>query len=243
MKSLKTSTACSSSLTTDVCKENKERHTTNKPSICYGKKEKSTMVSMNRKKGKVLCDVIASTSTAPLIPTKRQKVVINKKFSVGDKAETKDPTLELGMNTIDAIASTSNTTVPTSDDLSALIDQPTTSFDPDIPCCSYQILPQSSSFNPFKYPNAPKKSGNFLRKSSASTSSILLSQSTIVQATKMKGSAIKLRGAFNSASSSSGGTLLKSLRKSNLTKDGRRMKKKKLLKADAGLKRKKSKVF
>lgn len=262
MKSLKTSTACSSPLTTDVCKENKERHTTNKPSISYGKKEKSTNnVSLSRKKGKVLCDVIASTSSAP-IPTKRQKVVVNKKFTVsgvggGDKIEPKDTTggLDLDMNAISNLNlksddvpanSTPISAVSASDvELSVFIDQPTTAlpFDPE-PCCSYQILPQpSSSFNPFKFPNVPKKPGNFLRKSSASTSSMLIGQSSIVQNTKIKSSAIKLRSGFNSAGTSSGGSRLKSLRKSSLTKDGRRLKKKKSLKADTGIKRKKSKVF
>lgn len=267
MKSLKTSTACSSPLTTDVCKENKERHTTNnKPSISYGKKEKSTNVSLSRKKGKVLCDVIASTSTTAPIPTKRQKVVVNKKFTVCEKVEPKDATgtLDLDMNAISNLNLksddvpgniTPNTAVSVSEvELSAFIDQPSTtsSFDPDVPCCSYQLLPQPSSsasasasapFNPFKFPNAPKKPGNFLRKSSASTSSMLIGQSSIVQSTKIKSSAIKLRSGFNSAGSSSGGSRLKSLRKSSLTKDGRRLKKKKSLKADTGLKRKKSKVF
>lgn len=248
MKSLKTSTACSSPLTTttDVCKENKERHTTNKPSISYGKKEKSTTVSLNRKKV-----VIASTSAAPPIPTKRQKVVANKKFSVGDKVETKDSTIDLDMNAMnnlniksdDVNPMAQNVSASETEDLSAFIDQPTTSFDPNMPCCSYQLLPQpSSSFNPFKYPNVPKKSTSFLRKSTASTSSMLISQSSIAQNAKVKSSAIKLRGGFNSAGSTSNGSRLKSLRKSSLTKDGRRMKKKKSLKADTG-KRKKSKVF
>lgn len=48
-KTLKTSTACCSSLT-DVCKENK-RYTTNKSQISYGKKEKPANVSTSRKKG------------------------------------------------------------------------------------------------------------------------------------------------------------------------------------------------
>ncbi|XP_055322392.1 cytosolic carboxypeptidase-like protein 5 isoform X2 [Sitodiplosis mosellana] len=276
LKSLKTSTACSSPLTTDVCKENKERHTTNKPSISYGKKEKSTNVSLSRKKGKVLCDVITSTSTTAPIPTKRQKVVANKKFtsvggvggsggSGGDKIEPKDNNatggLDLDMNAISNLNlksddtvpanSTPNTAVSASDvELSAFIDQPTvtSSFDPDVPCCSYQLLPQpSTTFNPFKFPNAPKKpmGGNFLRKTSASTSSMLIGQSSIVQSTKIKSSAIKLRSGFNSAGTSGAGSRLKSKVsfKSSLTKDGRRLKKKKSLKADTGIKRKKSKVF
>lgn len=251
MKSLKTSTACSSPLTTDVCKENKERHTTNKPLISYGKKEKSTTASLNRKKGKVLCDVIASTSTATPIPTKRQKVVTNKKFTVTDKTEVKDSDLDmnamsnLNIKSDDIPATTSNTpSISTTEDLTAFIDQTSTAFDPNIPCCSYQILPQpSSSFNPFKYPNTSKKPGNYLRKSSASTSSMLINQTSIVQNTKIKSSAIKLRSSFNSAGSSNNGARLKSLGKSSLTKDGRRMKKKKSLKADTGIKRKKSKVF
>lgn len=239
-----------------MCKENKDRHASNKPSISYGKKEKSTTsMSLGRKKGKVLCDVIASTSTAPPIPTKRQKVVVNKKFGSGsgaDKVEPKDLSvgLDLDMSAMsnlnlksdDVLATTPNTAT---EELTAFIDQPTTSFDPDMPCCSYQILPQtsSSSFNPFKYPNVPKKTGNFLRKSSSSTSSVLINQSSIGQSTKIKSSAIKLRSGYNSASSTSSGSRLKSLRKSSLTKDGRRMKKKKTLKADTGIKRKKSKVF
>lgn len=239
-----------------MCKENKERHTTNKPSISYGKKEKSTNGSLCRKKGKVLCDVIASTSTAP-IPTKRQKVVVNKKFTAEKSVEPKETAgIDLDMNAMNNLnlksddvpaIVTPNTAVSVSEvELTAFIDQPTTAspFDPDVPCCSYQILPQpSSSFNPFKFPNAPKKPGNFLRKSSATTSSMLIGQSSIVQSTKIKSSAIKLRSGFNSAGSSSGSSRLKSLRKSSLTKDGRRLKKKKSLKADTGIKRKKSKVF
>lgn len=292
MKTLKTSTACSSPLTADVCKENKG--TTNKSStISYGKKEKSSTVSLGRKKGKVLCDVIASTSTAPPIPTKRQKVVVNtnnannnssssssgssgsssssssisnnnassgtsgnnnsKKYGTGDKPDSKESTFDLDINAMnnlnlksdDVTVITPNATITDPDDLSAFIDQPATSFDPDIPCCSYQMLPQStSSFNPFKYPNAPKKSGNFLRKTTASTSSMLINPSTIVvQNSKVKSSAIKLRSSYSGAGLSNNGSRLKSLRKPSVTKDGRRMKKKKSLKADTGVKRKKSKVF
>lgn len=235
-----------------MCKENKDRHTTNKPSISYGKKEKSNTVSLGRKKGKVF-DVIASTSTAPPIPTKRQKVVVNKKFATIDKTETKESALDLDMNAMNSLnlksddgvtVSAQNLTVSPTEDLSAFIDQPTTApFDPNIPCCSYQILPQtSSSFNPFKYPNAPKKAGNFLRKTSASTS-LLINQSSIMQNNKIKSSAIKLRSGFSGAGPSNSGSRLKSLRKSSLIKDGLRMKKKKTLKADSSMKRKKSKVF
>lgn len=253
MKSLKTSTACSSPLTTDVCKENKERHTTNKPSISYGKKEKSNTVSLGRKKGKVF-DVIASTSTAPPIPTKRQKVVVNKKFATNDKVEPKESSLDLDMNALNSLnlklddsATVSAQNVASSasaEDLTAFIDQPTTSFDPNMPCCSYQILPQtSSSFNPFKYPNAPKKASNFLRKTNASTP-MLINQSSIMQSTKIKSCKVpKLRSGFSGAGPSNGGSRLKSLRKSSLIKDGLRMKKKKTLKADSSMKRKKSKVF
>lgn len=287
MKSLKQSTACSSSLTTDVCKENKERHTTtNKASISYGKKEKSSSVSLGqRKKGKVLCDVIASTSTAPPIPTKRQKVVSTKKFISNEKCDVKDTlTFDLDMNNLNlksndvpalaAIASTSLLT-PTGDDLSVFVEKstiisatmpssvaittttaavtsmtpiPTTAvFNPDIPCCSYQILPQTSAF-PFKYPNPPKKSSSFSRKSSSSATSMLsLNPSVMVPGSKVKKtSVIKLRGTSyggTSSSTNNGSRLKASLRKSSLTKDGRRMKKKKSLKADAGIKRKKPKVF
>lgn len=278
LKSLKSSTACSSSLTTDVCKENKERHSsTNKaPTISYGKKEKSTNISLlQRKKGKVLCDVIASTSAAPPIPTKRQKVVSTKKFMSNDKPDTKESAIfNLDMNNLNlksddvpalaAIASTAG------DDLSVFVDKPTmittaaiaastasaavagtmapmttvstaTTFNPDVPCCSYQMLPQTSnSFNPFKYPNAPKKSSNFLRKSSASTASMLsMNPSAMGPGGKGKSSAIKLRcNSFSGASGSTnnGSRLKSSLRKSSL-------KKKKSLKADAGIKRNKPKVF
>lgn len=92
---------------------------------------------------------------------------------------------------------------------------------------SGQIPPQSSSascdstsFNSFKYLNATNKSTNFPTRKSSTGGSI---------------SGIKLRSGFNGT-----GIESRSLRKTSLIKDGRRMRKKK---KDTGLKRKKSKVF
>lgn len=237
-----------------------------------------------RKKGKVLCDVIASTSTGPPIPTKRQKVINTKKFLSIDKSDAIKEAATFDLKSDDgpvltAIESTS--LIAAGDELAVFVEKPATvvvattatsaiittttataatitgAFNPDIPCCSYQLLPQttSTSFNPFKYPNAPKKSSNFLRKSASSTASLLSINTTMAigPGSKVKSSAIKMRGnSFGAAGSgvasvggpsNNGSRLKSSLRKSSLTKDGRRMKKKKSLKADAGIKRKKPKVF
>lgn len=79
----------------------------------------------------------------------------------------------------------------------------------------------STSFNSFKYPNVTNKPTNFPTRKSTPGGSI---------------SAIKLRSTFSGT-----GIESRSLRKTTLTKDGRRMRKKK--KDTGGLKRKKSKVF
>lgn len=187
--------------------------------------------------------------------------MVNKKYNLlSDPIDTKDSTkvdaniVNNNQNTKQEDTAVANTVTNTNNATSSIDDgstkltflestasqSSTTSFDPDIPCCSYQILPQTSqSFHSFKYPNTVIKPGNFLRKSSATTS-MLLNQSSIVQNNKI-GSTIKLRSSFSGAGTN--GSRLKSLRRTSLTKDGRRMKKKKSLKADSSLKRKKSKVF
>lgn len=171
---------------------------------------------------------IVNPTGVPPIPTKRPKVIT--KFQTTDQTDLKDSPIESDMNLFksgnlkkdDCIIVTTSTGITSSDD-------PSTTFDPNMPSCSYQTHSSSSthsssaasastSFNSFKYPTAANKSGVFQRKATASNATI---------------SAIKLRTNIES----------RSLRKSSLTKDGRRMKKKKTLKADTGLKRKKSKVF
>lgn len=241
------------------------RLTTNKSQVSFGKKEKTTTVgSLTRKPGKVLCDVMGAT---PGIPPKRLKVVVNKNKSCHAneslEANAKDVTnLESAKTSFkkDQEASCSSyanvnsaTAIDASTSKMSFIELPgeqtSTSFDPDVdPCCSYQILSQpSTQFNRFKYPNPIRRSGStFLRKSVATSS--LIGQPSLGQSSKLKKPAnLKLiRSSGCGASVSTGmnhSTQLRSLRRSSLTKDGRRLKKKKSLKTDVALKRKKSKVF
>lgn len=173
-------------------------------------------------------------ATIPPIPTKRPKVIANKKLT--DPTDVKELETDLtifknaNLKKDDGLIPNTATATEIIPSIEPNTQTTATTFDPNIPCCSYQLPPQSSTststtattFNSFKYPtNVVNKTGTFQRKSSASSVS-----------------AIKLRSSFSGA-----GIESRTLRKSSLTKDGRRMKKKKTLKADTGLKRKKSKVF
>lgn len=267
MRYLKTSTACCSSLTTEISKENKCRISSNKQQTTYGKKEKPSTILLARKKGKILCDVIPTSSakfqdhTQPQpIPNKRPKVVLNKKLISDEKLEAdlkSEFESELAVDTNNVIT---NKTFP-SDELIIELPSPTfiepteqsasssSSFESHIPCCSYQLLPSVASTSIASTSFLPKmrKAGSFTRKSPPTAPSMLINQSSILQGKKLKKSTgLKLRGNFAGGGSSSNiahPTLLRSARRTSLSKDGRKLKKKKLLKPDATLKRKKSKVF
>lgn len=223
--------------------------------------------------------------SVPAIPTKRLKVIADKKFATINQKEAKE--LEANFNRDDSITMINETT-NAGDETVATYATPiletsiNISSAPFDPCCSYhssdresnisskmvdrvdgvenevdkmkitkddstssewnsrhhnvvcnighlsgQPSPQSSTascdstlFKSFKYLNATNKSTNFPTIKSSAGGSI---------------SGIKLRSGFNST-----GIESRSLRKPSLTKDGRRMRKKK---KDTGLKRKKSKVF
>lgn len=200
-------------------------------------------------------------ATVPPIPTKRPKVITNKKFlSTDNQTDIKELSHETGINNPmksvnfkkdDGLSSpalnagiviTCDETIQSNaSNLELNRNAAAITFDPNIPCCSYQLPPQSSSatasaassssssatssLNTFKYPNVVNKTGTFARKPITTNPTSTLS-------------AIKLRSGFSNATVET-----RSFRKSSLAKDGRRMKKKKSLKADTGLKRKKSKVF
>lgn len=224
------------SLPLEVSKENKVKVSLNKQQVTttYGKKE-----GTNRKKGKVLCDVLTSAS----VPTKRPKVLSSvapiessSSATIDVPKKCKDIVDESITSVIDAVdlplfyavesSMLNDLTKPTAKDCDT---------DLNSPCCSSHIsrLP-STSANAIMLPVAiqkSKKTGSFAGMSSTSSGSLLNVKKT--------SSGVLRRSKFSNDS------LLKSLRrgKKNVSKDNLRLKKKKMLKSDTNLKRKKSRVF
>lgn len=138
-------------------------------------------------------------------------------------------------------------------------------FDPDMPCCSHQMFPQaaastSSAAGLLTFPAVLKKFPRKVASPATAAPSILLNQPSLIHV-KKSSAAMKLRNSFASVGTGSGSSgvggggggsvlvgqssLLRAARRSSssLSKDGRKLKKKKSLKADTTLKRKKSRVF
>lgn len=235
---MKNPSMCSSSMPLEMStKENKVKVSVNKQQVTttYGKKE-----GTNRKKGKVLCDVLTSAS----VPTKRPKVL----SSVAPTIESSSSAIidlpkkckdidESITSVIDAVDLPLFYAVESSM-LGDMTKQTSKDIDQDSPCCSSHILTSripSTSANAILLPvsiQKPKKTGNFAGMSGTSSGS-----SSNVK--KASSSGVLRRSKFSNDS------LLKSLRrgKKTLSKDNLRLKKKKMLKSDTNLKRKKSRVF
>lgn len=220
----------------EISKENKVKVSLNKQQVTttYGKKE-----GTNRKKGKVLCDVLTSAS----VPTKRPKVLssvapIESSSSAIDVPKKCKDIEESIASVIDAVDLPLFYAVESSM-LTDITKQTTKDLDTDLnsPCCSSHILTSriaTTSANSILLPvsiQKPKKIGNFAGMSSTSSGSSLNVKKT--------SSGVLRRSKF------SNDNLLKSLRrgKKNMSKDNLRLKKKKMLKSDTNLKRKKSRVF
>ncbi|KAJ6641213.1 Cytosolic carboxypeptidase-like protein 5 [Pseudolycoriella hygida] len=234
-KRMKNPSLCSS-MPLEISKENKVKLSLNKQQVTtYGKKE-----GTNRKKGKVLCDVLTSM---PSVPTKRPKVLSSvapiesssSSMDVPKKCKDIDESIT---SVIDAVDLPLFYAVESSM-LNDITKQTTKDLDPDLngPCCSSHILTSripSTSASAILVPvsiQKPKKTGNFAGMSSTSSSS-----SNNVKKTS---SGVLRRSKF------SNDNLLKSLRrgKKTMSKDNLRLKKKKMLKSDTNLKRKKARVF
>lgn len=225
-----------SSMPLEISKENKVKVSVNKQQVTttYGKKE-----GTNRKKGKVLCDVLTSAS----VPTKRPKVLSSvapiesssSAIDVPKKCKEIDESITSAIDAVDlplfyAVESSM---------LGDITKQTTKDLDADLnsPCCSSHILTSripTTSANAILMPvsiQKPKKTGNFAGMSSTSSGNSLNVKKT--------SSGVLRRSKFSNDS------LLKSLRrgKKTLSKDNLRLKKKKMLKSDTNLKRKKSRVF
>lgn len=225
-----------SSMPPDVSKENKVKVSVNKQQVTttYGKKE-----GTNRKKGKVLCDVLTSAS----VPTKRPKVLssvapIESTSAAIDVLPKKCKEIDENITSvIDAVDLPLFYAVESSM-LGDIAKQTTKELTADIntPCCSSHILTSripSTSANAMILPaQKSKKIGNFAGMSSASSSGNNLNA-------KKSSSGVLRRSKYSSDN------LVKSLRrgKKNASKDNLRLKKKKMIKSDTNLKRKKSRVF
>lgn len=222
-----------SSMPLEVSKENKVKVLLNKQQVTttYGKKE-----GTNRKKGKVLCDVLTSAS----VPTKRPKVLSSvapiesssSAIDVPKKCKDIDESITSVIDAVDlplfyAVESSmvNDVTKQTNKDLDA---------DLNSPCCSSHILTSripTTSASTILLPvsiQKSKKTGNFAGMSTSSGSSLKKTSSGVLRRSKF-----------------SNDSLHKSLRrgKKNLSKETLRLKKKKMLKSDTNLKRKKSRVF
>lgn len=249
-------TACYSSLTIDGFKENKGRHATSKPQISFGKKEKTTgSALLTRKKGKMVSDSLASTSTTAPIPTKRPKVLPKKCSPIIDQIDTKDAKNDANLAISQSIqlaeaivrpctaiqAACSSTAA---DDLANKSSfgsetgssQSTFTVDSEKPGCSYSLQPQTSqSFHNYelKKSTAVVKAGSFMRKSKSISTSKLFKQPAAPTSATAKHVASKMkRTTFGIAGASVGSRLKATLRRANLSPDGRRKRKKKSLKAE-----------
>lgn len=217
----------------EISKENKVKVLLNKQQVTttYGKKE-----GTNRKKGKVLCDVLTSAS----VPTKRPKVLSSvapiesssSAIDVPKKCKDIDESITSVIDAVDlplfyAVESSmiNDITKQTNKDLDA---------DLNSPCCSSHILTTripTTSASAILLPvsiQKSKKTGNFAGMSTSSGTSLKKTSSGVLRRSKF-----------------SNDSLIQSLRrgKKNLSKDNLRLKKKKKLKSDTNLKRKKSRVF
>lgn len=217
----------------EISKENKVKVSLNKQQVTttYGKKE-----GTNRKKGKVLCDVLTSAS----VPTKRPKVLSSvapiesssSAIDVPKKCKDIDESITSVIDAVDlplfyAVESSmmNDMTKQTNKDLEA---------DLNSPCCSSHILTTripTTSASAILLPvsiQKSKKTGNFAGMSTSSGNSLKKTSSGVLRRSKF-----------------SNDSLIKSLRrgKKSLSKDNLRLKKKKMLKSDTNLKRKKSRVF
>lgn len=204
-----------------------------------------------------------SSSTINLDPT---KLADNEDKALPLLYEATANNLETNVTISDAVdVKRIRNTKSTFSDITSQIQSPTSStasiFDQDKPCCSYNLVPASSnirsnsisvnsnilsSVGSLNYPVKFKKAGSFAGFSSA-PNSLILSQTTVMHNKKRKtGTALKLKSSFNTtgaANAINNPVILKSAKRGNLIKDRTKLKKKKTLKADSTLKRKKSKVF
>lgn len=251
---------CTSMLPVEIsaAKENKGKNTHKLLSTTFGKKEGPS----GRKKGKILCDVLP----VPVpVPSKRPKVA-KKLMSTGGGGNPGDigidseavgkklhDTLQVEIAAGIQIGDVSVATIDTA--AGSYFNGPNTSTDIE-PCCSSSLCAQVggvASAGSFSAVKAKKLMSGAL--AAAAVASNSLSGTTGVVTTKK----LKIRSKFGSGSSlivggssssdlacgsgSSSGLLLKPMKRSNTSKDSLRLKKKKTLKADANLKRKKSRVF
>lgn len=240
-----------------AAKENKGKNAHKLLSTTFGKKEGPS----GRKKGKILCDVLP----VPVpVPSKRQKVAkkllstggggnpggIGDSETVGKKShETLQVEIAAGIQIGDVSVATIDTGA------GSYFNGPITSTDNE-PCCSSSLCAQVggvASVGSFSAVKAKKLMSGALSAAAVANSS-MSGPTGVVTTKKIKmrskfgaGNSLTVGGSSSSdlASSSgvSSGLLLKPMKRSNTSKDSLRLKKKKTLKADANLKRKKSRVF
>lgn len=247
---------CTTMLPVEIsaAKENKGKNTHKLLSTTFGKKEGPS----GRKKGKILCDVLP----VPVpVPSKRPKVA-KKLMSTGDigidsEAVVKKSHLQVEIAAGIQIGDVSVATIDAGGAAGSYFNGPITSTDSE-PCCSSSVCAQVggvASVGSFSAVKTKKlMSGGALAATAAVNNSSLSGSTGTVTTKKLKmrskfggGSSLTVGGSSSSdlagSSGGSSGLLLKPMKRSNTSKDSLRLKKKKTLKGDANLKRKKSRVF
>lgn len=263
---------------TDVLKENKGQKThlnkhisTNSISSIFGKKgsgnSSAAGCSSNsiRKKGKVLCDVVTTTTSTitttvtptvkftdqcvmPVPPTKRPKVSTTKKHLIHDTSTSSSVGIKDEFGANNRFINDNNNVLNRSTDLpeceeiihkfTDIVDN--NDLDINKPCCSSSIARNVATV--FQK-TVSKKSSNFAgTTSSSSTATNSLTTATVAPIFHTRKTSTKVRLKFSGVG---GNTILKQLKRGggSLNKDAIKLKKKKLLKSDVNAKRKKSKVF
>lgn len=214
---------------------------------------------MIRKKGKMAGDSMATTSTTAPIPTKRPKVLPKAKcgpaIGVGadpcDPADVKHVNIALTKGNIIRAVMSATSPLPASnaaaaagastDDPAAGMQpfgepapaQPAYAVDAEKPSCSYHMqpaAPQSFHFDAKKSGSALKP-GTFMRKSKSASTSKLFKQPATAPASKLAGASKMKRNTFGGAGTT-GSRMKATLRRANISPEGRRKKKKKSLKAE-----------
>lgn len=214
---------------------------------------------MIRKKGKMTGDSMATTSTTAPIPMKRPKVLPKTKcgpsIAVGvgvgaDQCDTNDVkhvNIALGKGIIRAVISTTKPTSSSQPATASVSAEDSTSKQPfgdstaaqsayivdtEKPSCSYHIQPSGSQSFHFdaKKSSSVLKSGTFMRKSKSASTSKLFKQPSTAPVSKHPANKMK-RNTFSGAGTS-GSRMKATLRRANISPEGRRKKKKKSLKAE-----------
>lgn len=243
---------CTSILPIEIsaAKENKGKNSHKLLSTTFGKKEGPS----GRKKGKILCDVLP---VPVAVPSKRPKVVKKLMSTVGGGnpgdigidseavGKKSHDTLQVEIAAGIQIGDVSVAAIDNSGTAGSYFNGPITSKDSE-PCCSSSLCAQVggvTTVGSFSAVKTKKLLSGAMAAAGSSGSNAMVTTKKLKLRSKFGTVGGSSNSDLTSSSGGSSGQLLKTMKRSNTSKDSLRLKKKKTLKADANLKRKKSRVF